>query len=636
MTKPEVPCTGDCDQGDGTTGTVVAAPTRTLPAGSTDAGDQTVVKAPNPRTAATLKTYASLADAGDAAGALALARAALAREPENKSLQALVAAGERRVKTESSVKDRAKELLAGLRGDAGEAPPPGASVTGKPELASAIGLPALGGGWISPARLAEMNAAAARDGGARLSNPLVRDAVTKFGVGDLEGSKSLLDRRLGDNPSDEIALRFRALVLRRMGKYEPSAADAKSALKIMPWDTRAHRTLIDDMVDLGHPQQALEEADRALAETPNDAQLFAARATAHAALGDRAAELADLKQAALLDNQFDSLYRERAAGPAAASRRPRSTAVWLGAIGTALLFFSFAIFRKRGESSVRLAMRQEDHELLARGARPAAAPAGFQILRTLGQGGMGVVYEAMDLGLQRAVALKKLRAEVADSPRERARFLKEARTVAALKHPNIVEIHAIHEDAEGLFLVFEKVSGETLHERLGRGPLAPAEAVSVLRQVGAALDYAHHAGVVHQDLKPANMMVHGGAVKVMDFGIARRVAETMSTLSKVEVSGTPAYMAPEQEQGGGVGPAADVFALGACAYETLTGRTPFPTGGLMMKVERMYRPLAEAAPGLPPAADAAIARALDPDPAKRWPTASSFVEALARSLAVPA
>ncbi|MDE2143324.1 MAG: protein kinase, partial [Elusimicrobia bacterium] len=447
----------------------------------------------------------------------------------------------------------------------------------------------------------------------------------------------LLDQRLTANPSDEPALHLRALTFRAMGRYEPSAHDAQAAIGLAPWDAGARRVLIEDEIDLGHSDQALTEANQAMRDTPNSAQIFAARAEVFASMGDHAAEIADLKQAAALDSQFDQMYQRSLAGPAtSSSRRPHSFTVWLGAVGTALLFFSFVLFRKRGDTSVRLAMRADDHALLARGARPDAAPAGFKIVKTLGQGGMGVVYEAVDLGLQRTVALKKLRSEIADSPRERARFLKEARTVAALKHPNIVEIHAIHEDAEGLFLVFEKVNGETLHERLGRGALSPAEAVAALRQVAKALDCAHSAGVVHQDLKPANVMVTGDTAKVMDFGIARRVAETMSTLSRVEVAGTPAYMAPEQERGGAVGPAADVFALGACAYEVLTGRTPFPNGGMMMKAEKMYRPASEVNPGVNTAADKAIARALEPEPGARWPSASSFVEALARSFAVTA
>jgi tetratricopeptide (TPR) repeat protein len=590
----------------------------------------------------------ALAQSGDRNAANAAAREALARYPDDVQLQAYVQMTKQQPQTrvtEKTIADRAKELMATLRGDAGAAPP-GAGLTASPfgnpsgrqspALASALAFPALGTTAgapraLTPMALAEMGR---QDSGIRLANPLVRDAISKFMVRDLPGAEILLTQRLGQNPSDEPALRFRALTRRQMGKFEPSEHDATAALQLAPWDARARRVLVDDEVDLGHAQQALEEANEGLRETPNNAEILVARAGAYGALGDREAQLADLKQAAALDSQFDQLYQQALAGPAApaASKRPHSTVVWLGAVGTALIFFSFVLFRKRGDSSVRLAMRDEDHALLARGARPDAAPAGFRIVKTLGQGGMGVVYEAVDLGLQRTVALKKLRAEIADSPRERARFLKEARTVAGLKHPNIVEIHAIHEDAEGLFLVFEKVQGETLHERLGRGPLPPAEAVAVLRQVAKALDCAHGSGVIHQDLKPANIMVSGEVAKVMDFGIARRVQETLSTLSRIEVAGTPAYMAPEQERGGAVGPAADIFALGACSYELLTGRTPFPNGGMMMKAEKMYRPASDVNPGLTAAADNAIARALEPEPGARWPSATSFVEALARSL----
>jgi tetratricopeptide (TPR) repeat protein len=573
----------------------------------------------------------ALAQSGDNAGALNVAQAALAQHPDDKALQAFVQGAQRTASTSTTLAQRAHQLLSTLRGDSGDAPPAGAAI-----LASPLPMAMLGGaGGAPPLSPAAMSAAGigARDVGLRTADPLVRDAASKFAIHDFQGSESLLNRRLQVNPSDESALRLRAFARRQMKQYQPSKEDAGAAVALAPWDSRAHRLLIDDEVSLGHSDEALAEANRALAATPGDAQLYAARGNAYGSLGKTEQELADYKQAAALDAQFDQLYEQASlAASGATSKRPRSSVVWFGAIGTALLFFSFALFRKRGDSSVRLAMRAEDHALLSRGARPEAAPAGFKIVKTLGQGGMGVVYEALDLGLQRPVALKKLRAEIADSPRERGRFLKEARTVAALKHPNIVEIHSIHEDAEGLFLVFEKINGQSLHERLGAGALRPAEAVGYLRQIASALDHAHSAGVVHQDLKPANVMISGGSAKVMDFGIARRVQETMSTLSRVEVAGTPAYMAPEQERGGAVGPAADVFALGACAYELLAGRTPFPNGGMMMKAEKKYRPASDLDPSLPKAADAVIARALEPEPAARWPSASSFVEALARSL----
>jgi tetratricopeptide (TPR) repeat protein len=577
------------------------------------------------------------ARSGDKAAALAAANEALARNPGDRALYAFIEENQPPREsgiTRQTVAERAKELLAGLRGDAG-APPAGAAVE-----ASAIGLPALGAAaglpraaGFTPQALKAL--AGGRPGADFLGpDPLVRDAAGKLEIRDFGGAVSLLNRRLAQAPDDEAALRLRAFARREERDFPGSAGDARSALGFKSDDSRARRLLVDDLVDLGRSEEGLKEANAALAARPDDAQVLAARADVWASLGRRQLQLADLKKAAALDAQFDQLYQQAAsagAAPAPAPRGPGAYLVWLGAIGTALLFFSFALFRKRGDSSVRLAMRAEDHAALLRGAEPEAAPRGFKILRTLGQGGMGVVYEALDLGLQRPVALKKLRAEIAENPRERARFLKEARIVAGLKHPNIVEIHSIHEDDEGLFLVFERVDGESLHERLDRGVLPPAEAVACLRQVAKALDHAHERGVVHQDLKPSNVMVAGDSAKVMDFGIARQVQKTLSTLSKV--AGTPAYMAPEQELGAAVGPAADVFALGACAYELLVGRPPFPNGGAMMKSERLYVPLSQARGGMPVQADAALARALDPEPSSRWPSASSFVDALARSLA---
>jgi tetratricopeptide (TPR) repeat protein len=606
-------------------GTAAAAATGASSASSAGGVDAKATDATGLTPAAVAQRYQGFSQAGDWKSAAALAQSALTLNPDDQNMQALAEQARRRAATESSVNRRAQELVAELRGDAG-APPPGAAIEASP-LAFATS------GSVSRGLPPVLSAAALGARGAAASAP-AREAAAKLGIGDFAGAEALLTRRLAENGSDEYALRLRALARRQLKRFEPSAEDARAALVQSPEDSRARRVLIDDLVDLGRPQEALEIADASLRERPNDAQVLAARASARASLGDRDGELADLKQAAALDSQFDRLYEQAArSAPDGASRRPRSFMVWLGAIGTALLFFSFALFRRRGDSSVRVAMRAEDRASLARGGRPDPAPQGFRIERTLGQGGMGVVYEAVDLALQRPVALKKLRAEIADNPRERARFLKEARTVAALRHPNIVAIHSIHEDAEGLFLVFEKVAGETLHERLAAG-LTPAETIGYLRQVAKALDHAHARGVVHQDLKPANVMVAGDEAKVMDFGIARRVAETLSTMSKIEIVGTPAYMAPEQELGQSVGPATDVYALGVCAYELLAGRRPFPDGGgLMMKTRGLYRPASEA--GAPAAVDAPISRALALEPGARWPSASAFVDALARALAAP-
>jgi tRNA A-37 threonylcarbamoyl transferase component Bud32 len=602
----------------------------TQPTGQTDVANAPSTDATGMTPAAVQQQYQAFGQAGDWKSAAALAQSALAQNPGDQNLQALAQQAQLRAKTETTVNQRAQELIAGLRGDAGDLPPGSAIAASPLPMASLVTAAPRGG--ASPASLLA-SGLSGRDPAFAHADGLVRQAAVKLGLKDFADAEDLLTKRLAVDPADEPALRLRALARRWMKRFEPSSRDARSALALKPGDSGARAVLVDDLVDLGRSKDALDAADEALAANPRDARVLAARADAWASLGDRERQLADLKAAADADAQFDALYRQALSGGASTLRRgPGSFLLWLGAIGTALLFFSFALFRRRGDSSVRVPMRAEDRAHLARAAAPALAPQGFRIERTLGEGGMGVVYEAVDLALQRPVALKKLRAEIADAPRERARFLKEARTVAALRHPNIVAIHSIHEDAQGLFLVFEKVAGQTLHERLSAGGLMPAETVDYLRQVAKALDYAHSQGVVHQDLKPANVMVSNGEAKVMDFGIARRVAETLSTMSKIEISGTPVYMAPEQEFGQHVGPAADVYALGICAYELLTGKRPFPVGGLMMKTRALYRPASES--GVAAAADAVIARALAPEPGARWPSASSFVEALSRSLAV--
>ncbi|MBI2385371.1 MAG: protein kinase [Elusimicrobia bacterium] len=598
-----------------------------IPDDETDDGNLPAVTFDPPKTpeaARDRQEVARLVQSESPAAAREYALAALQRSPEDPALQSFVklTAPVKASVDQKTVKSRIAELAAGMRQDEG---------TGNGAiLASPISFGALSGGAsrgpaAPPAGLTvpDVRGAAA-----------LRDASGKIAIKDFAGAESVLTRRIAESPTDAGAFRLRAMTRRALSRYSDSADDARQAVALNPRDSRSLHLLSRDLTDLGRPKEALVEADRSLAIDNKDAHAYIARSVALNALGRGEEALADLAQAASLDSQFDALYNDAVAlrGGGAAPRSARSWPVWLGAVGTALLFFSFALFRKRGDSSIRMALRKEDHDLLKAAApRADAVPKGFSLVKVLGQGGMGVVFEALDLALQRPVALKKLRPEIADNPRERHRFLKEARTVAALKHPNIVEIHAIHEDEQGLFLVFERVPGESLHERLGRGPMNPAEAAAFLRQIASALDYAHAQGVVHQDLKPGNVMIHGGLAKVMDFGIARRVLESLSTMSKIEVSGTPAYMSPEQEQGI-VTPSADVFALGVCAYESLTGVLPYPTGGLMLKAQKMYRRPSETALSLKPGVDAAIARALEPRPEDRWPSAASFVEALARAL----
>ncbi|MBI2788282.1 MAG: protein kinase [Elusimicrobia bacterium] len=574
-----------------------------------------------PEAAADRQEVARLVKSDSPAAAREYALAALQRTPDDPALLSFVKLTEPVKKTvdQRTVRARIAELAAGMRQDEG---------TGNGAiLASPISFGALAGG--------ASRGPAALPAGAVVPDPhanaVHREAGTKIALKDYAGAEAVLTRRIGENPSDAGAFHLRALTRRLLTRFQDSAEDARKAVALNPRDSRSLHLLSRDLTDLGRPQEGLAEAERALAIDTNDAQAYVARSEAFRALGRPEERLSDLARAAALDPKFAPAYEDALAlngGKAVPSKSGRSWPVWFGAIGTAMLFFSFALFPKLRDTG-KWQTRPADR--VAPPLRPAV-PAGYSLGERLGQGGMGVVYEGEDRALKRKVAIKILRPEVAENPRERQRFLKEARTVARLKHPNIVDIHAVHDENGEVWLVFEHIQGETLHEVLGRGTLPVPRVLNFLGQVAAALDYAHAQGVVHQDLKPANIMTAGDVAKVMDFGIARCVRETMSTVSRLEVAGTPAYMAPEQELGGGAAaPAADIFAFGACAYESLSGQMPFPGGHVMIKVEKRYRPLSELA-GLPSAIDPVIARALDPEPANRWPTASACIAALARAL----
>ncbi|MBI3298367.1 MAG: serine/threonine protein kinase [Elusimicrobia bacterium] len=264
-------------------------------------------------------------------------------------------------------------------------------------------------------------------------------------------------------------------------------------------------------------------------------------------------------------------------------------------------------------------------------AEPGAVLGGnYRIERVLGRGGMGVVYEATDLTLQRKVAIKRMTDELLQAGHDLELFVNEARLVAQLKHPHIVEIHSILREGGLLHLVFEYVEGKPLSAFLERGSRVTLKsAKGVVRQVGSALDYAHSRKVVHRDLKPANIMVgQGGAIKVMDFGIAHQARLTVAKITRTGAWGTPPYMAPEQELGQ-VSRESDLFALGVCLYEMVTAQLPFSGPNfLAQKRERIYRPPTKVASGLPPELDAVIHRALSPDPKDRFHSGAEFIAAV--------
>jgi serine/threonine-protein kinase len=231
-----------------------------------------------------------------------------------------------------------------------------------------------------------------------------------------------------------------------------------------------------------------------------------------------------------------------------------------------------------------------------------------------------------------------MREEIRADPLERRRFIQEARTVAGLHHPNIVDIYSIVEEGPDVYLVFEFVAGATLYEVLDRrGRLPLKEAAKTMSGVCAALEYAHKRDVIHRDLKPSNIMVtDAGVVKVMDFGVARQAKDAVSKLSMTNtIVGTPPYMAPEQEQGV-VQKESDLYAMAVCLYELVTGRLPFQgmgAGMLLNKMNKSFVPPSTLAPELPAAFDTMMSRALDPDPTKRFRTVKEFNAALDQAAA---
>jgi len=268
----------------------------------------------------------------------------------------------------------------------------------------------------------------------------------------------------------------------------------------------------------------------------------------------------------------------------------------------------------------------------------AALAGGYSLQRELGRGGMGIVYLAREVQLDRDVAIKVLPSHLAQASESRERFVREARTAAGLSHPHIVPIHRVDEAGGFVFFVMSYVEGETLGERLrSRGPLPPAEAARVMREVAWALAYAHGRGIVHRDIKPDNIMIERGSGRalVADFGIAHGGGNPGAATDTGLITGTAHFMSPEQAAGEPLDGRSDIYGLGVVGYLAVSGRLPFEAENLPALLGRQATEaptsVLRAAPGLPAALGAAIDRCLERDRARRFPDG----EALAAALAPP-
>lgn len=264
----------------------------------------------------------------------------------------------------------------------------------------------------------------------------------------------------------------------------------------------------------------------------------------------------------------------------------------------------------------------------------AALTGQYQLQREVGRGGMGIVYVAHDPRLDRLVAIKTLPPHLANDAVVRDRFLREARTAAALSHPNIVPVYRADEIAGEVFFVMGYVDGESLSSRIQRaGPISPRELLPILRDVSDALGYAHTRGVIHRDVKAENILIDGATQRAMvtDFGIAR-VAATAPMTATGTVLGTVSYMSPEQVAGDQVDGRSDIYSLGVLAFYALSGHFPFesntPSAVLVAHVTTAPPALRDVAPHIPESVADIVDRCLLKDPAQRFEYAEELEEAL--------
>ncbi len=382
-----------------------------------------------------------------------------------------------------------------------------------------------------------------------------------------------------------------AIAYDRLGKYDDVVYSAGQAIAVAPQDFRAYVLRGGAYLHLQNYERARIDAETALKLNPSS--LLAQK----------------------LQEELDAKTSVKAAADPAKTVQKKSTPRWIVlyfvAVFIAVLLFVYwryeDVFRQPRNAFSRREVEVKEQ---------------YDFIRQIGEGGMGKVYEAYDKVLKRKVAIKRVRPELVRSSYVREQFLSEARMVALLRHPCIVEIYTVIESESSLYLVFEYVDGQTLETRLdidGRLPFSKAK--RIFEYVCRGLQYAHSQDIIHCDLKPGNIMIFDDdKAKVMDFGVAKKSVDHETGARTV--AGTPAYMAPEQQKGF-MRKQSDVYSLALCLYEALVGQVPWTVKGFDIAKKKIV-PASKLAPNIPPAVDGLLEDALKEDPKERIQTIDEF------------
>ena len=393
-------------------------------------------------------------------------------------------------------------------------------------------------------------------------------------------------------------------------------------------DDRFYLLLAISYDGLGKTEDAIYSAGQAIAVAPQDARAYLQRAKSYieAQNWERAQYDVDMvfkinPDSVMAQNLQAQINAKSPAKQAQAAFKKSTTKkseptppwilVYIVALIIAILIFIYCryedVFRRPRNAFSRKEVEVKEQ---------------YDFLRQIGEGGMGKVYEAYDKVLKRKVAIKRVRPELVRSAYVREQFLSEARMVALLRHPCIVEIYTVIESESALYLVFEYVDGQTLETRLDiDGRLLFSQAKEIFSYVCQGLEYAHAQDIIHCDLKPGNIMIlENNKAKVMDFGVAKKAVENPTGARTV--AGTPAYMAPEQQKGY-MRKQSDVYSLALCFYEAIVGQVPWTVKGFDIASKKIVPP-SKLAPFVPPAVDEVLANALQEDPDKRTQSIAEF------------